>query len=148
MVEMRVSRTRMRVVSSVLLGLNACMVILFLVVRPALRDDGWSFLERQRPVRSEGEMTMTVVADGLNLALGRRAVGGWEMTSMRLYPLLNLPGYFASFFIFHVLQGFDLASSRMNSDIATVVFVIVAGIQWLSIAALCSIKRSREPAPN
>ena len=132
---MHFDRKWMKVLAVVLLGLNACFVLAFVLARPPLRSDSWSFLDRQRPSQ------MNMIADGLDFALARRPIGGWEPISVRLFLLVNVPAYFASFFTFQLLQESAAGSSRSNSDLATLVFVVLSVAQWLAVSALLSMRR-------
>ena len=72
-------------------------------------------------------MDFMVVADGLNFALFRRPLGGWETAFGHLFQLFNLVPCLASLSAFATLQSAHLASSKANSDIATLVFCGLSG---------------------
>ena len=120
----------------ILLGLNGLLVLAFVLFRAPMRDDGWAFLDRER------ESEMTVVADGIAIVLARRPIGGWESFSVRWFLLLNLPAFFASAVTFQLLQSVAIGSSRLNSDLATIVFIVIAVAQWLGVSALVSLRRT------
>lgn len=54
----------------------------FLMTRPPLDANGWAFLQKQRPRLTSTpdgtEMSVFIVPDGLNFALARRPIRGWE----------------------------------------------------------------------
>ncbi len=147
---MRVSRKRFVYFAAVLLVGYVGPMFIFLISRPPLSDDSWALLEKQRPtmrVTSSGtEMTFFIVADGLNFALARRPIGGWESASVKLYQLLNLPAFVSAHATFHALEARATGTSKLHSDIATGVFVTVGSIQWLILAAILGVRRSSDPA--
>lgn len=120
----------------------------FLIARPPLDADGWAFLERQRPrvtIAGRGTATSFFIHGGLNFALARRPIGGWEPAPVKLYQLFNLPAYVAANLTFNTLQQRRAGTSKLHSDIATAVFVLVGSVQWLAAAALLSARRSTTP---
>ena len=120
-------------------------MFVFLVSRPPLGEDGWEFLERQRPRRTttaDGtQAELFMVADGLNFALARRPIGGWESASVRVYQLLNVPAVLAAHATFNTLQARPTGTSKLHSDVATAVFVAVGSVQWLAFALILSRTR-------
>jgi hypothetical protein len=138
---------RFRIIFVTLLLAEAVACAVFVASRPAIGPDGWEFLERQRPKsNTDGSTTFTVVADALNFAIFRRPLGGWESTYGHLFQLLNVFPCLASFITFGILQTLPLTSSRLNSDIATLVFCAVAVVQFTAVATIFSIKRRKQVA--
>lgn len=112
------------------------------VSRPALSPFGWQFLEQQRPKSDQaGGVTFTAVADGLDFAIFRRPLGGWETTFGHFFLLANILPCAASMSAFQILQAIPLFSAKTNSDLATLVFCVVAVVQFAAIAGLLSIRR-------
>lgn len=111
--------------------------------RDPLTDEQWSFLENQRPHSTESGMEINFAADGLNFALARRAVGGWEPAPARAFLLANLPGYFGAHLLFATLQAQPFGTSKLHSDLATAVFATTAVGQWALVAYLVSRRRNR-----
>lgn len=148
---MRIARNRFCVLATLLLGANLIAVAIFLVSRPPLDAGGWSFLERQRPIArtsgNDSQVEMVVVADGLNFALARRPIGGWESASVRVFQLMNLPAYAAAVVTFTIFQAMPSGNARRHSDLATVVFGIVSMAQWLGVSILLSISPLVVPCP-
>lgn len=138
---MRINRRRFLALSLSILIAHVLAVGAFLWSRPRLDADGWAFLERQRPRLDADGATFFIVQDGLNFALARRPIGGWEPASVRLFQSVNLPAYSAALATFHGLQGRSGGSSKLHSDLATIVFAVVAVIQWGFISALLSLRR-------
>ncbi|HEY0142230.1 MAG TPA: hypothetical protein VGF48_15135 [Thermoanaerobaculia bacterium] len=149
---LRISRKRFIVFASVFLLGYAGPMVVFLVSRSPLNADGWAFLERQRPrltITSDGtQVAFFIVADGLNFALARRPLGGWEPVSVRLYEVLNLPAVLAAHATFNALQARPTGTSRLHSDVATAVFVAVGTVQWLVCAMLLSLRRGVNRLPG
>lgn len=139
---MRIDRKRMRIVATILLAMEAAFFSVFLLSRPALTAEEWGFLERQRPHYDETGMTMSLVADGLNFALARRAIGGWETAFGHIFILSHLPAFFTASLTFAFLQATSLGSSKLNSDLSTAVFVAVVSVQWLGVASILSLRAS------
>jgi hypothetical protein len=141
---MTISSRCFLVLASLLLTCYFVPMIVFVASRPPLDADGWAFLEKQRPKTTETangmETTFFMVADGLNFALARRPIGGWESPPIRLFQLVNLPADLAAHMTFADLEARPAGSSRLHSDIATAVFVATGAIQWLAIALVLSVR--------
>ena len=144
---MRIERRVFIGVSTFFIVLNAAAIVIFLIAREPVDDEGWQFIERQRPVTTETpdggiSTTFFIVHDGLNFALFRRQIGGWEAASVNLWILANLPAYVSAHSVFYALQMKPGGTSKQHSDIATLTCVVVVVLQWLVIAALASIRRN------
>jgi hypothetical protein len=144
---MTIRRKRFITVLAILLAPQLIAVLLFLVARAPLQPDDWQFLERQRPIvkttNDGAEATFSVMHDGLNFALARRAIGGWdESASVKLFRYINAPALIASLISFNVLQMKPGGTSRSHSDIATIIFIAVAVTQWTIVSLLLSIQRT------
>ena len=141
-----INRKTFLLLLSAFLVANGTAVIIFLGSRPSLGPAGWSFLEQQRPrIRTtEGgsEMTFTLVADGLTFALAHRPVSGWESPAFRAFQLVNMPAFAAALCTFQSLQEMPGGTSKQHSDIATVVYGVVAIAQWLILSLLLSVRPS------
>jgi hypothetical protein len=142
-----IRRKRFITVLAILLSPQLIAVLLFLIARAPLQPDHWRFLELQRPTVKTtdhgSEATFFMVHDGLNFALARRAIGGWEEpASVKLFRAINAPALIASLITFNVLQMRPGGTSRSHSDIATVIFVVVAMTQWTIVSLLLSIRRT------
>src|SRR5712692_5984493 len=124
---------------------NIVAWVAFVASRKPLDSQGWSFLELQRPkttfTSTGSETSFTLVADGLNFALARRPIGGWETAFVKLLELTNFPAFGAALASFHSLQATPHGTSQSNSDLATAVFCIVSLAQWLGISFLLSLHR-------
>ena len=107
----------------------ACFVIVF-GDRDPLTGEQWSFLEGQRPRRTESGIELRFIQDGLNFTLARRAVGGWESAAARAYLLANLPADLGAHLVFTALQSMPTGNSKLHSDLATAAFFSVAAAQW------------------
>jgi hypothetical protein len=136
---MRIKRERMKLVTTILLGMEVAFFSIFLLSRPALTADDWAVLERQRPHYDGSGTTMSVVADGLNFALAHREIGGWETPLGGVFMLTHLPALLTAMLTFNFLQAIPVGSSKLNSDLATAVFVAIAIFQWLCIASIISM---------
>lgn len=88
---------------------------------------------------------MTLVSHTLNLVLVRRPLSAYESARVRIFLIANAPAYFGSVCIFRCLQESVLMSSRLNSDITSVAFLIVSAAQWFAVSVLCSrMQRSQD----
>ena len=141
------NRKHFALLSAAFLAANGVAVIIFLASRPPLGPDSWSFLEQQRPrttsTANGSETSFMMVADGLTFALARRPVGGWESRSFRAFQVVNLPAFVAALATFQSLQAMPGGTSKAHSDIATVVFGLVALAQWLALSFLLSVRSGR-----
>jgi len=137
----------------VFLGLLATLLladvggfILVFLGREPLTEAQWSFLEAQRPKRTENGIELNSVIDGLNFALARRAVGGWETAAAKVYLLVNLPAELGAHALFSELQARPGGNSKLHSDFATAAFFTIAAAQWVLLALLLSRRRSEAEA--
>lgn len=150
LIDMHIDPRRLKIAAAILLALNGYLVFAFVLSRPPLSADEWSFLdhhrsslEQQRSAHGDAEVHMTLVSHGWNFALLRRPLSGYESMSVRLFLLANLPAYFTSFFLFQSLQESASTSSRLNSDVSSAVFAAISVAQWIALSTLFSIRRSK-----
>ena len=143
---MTINRKHFVLLLAAFLAANGTAVVVFLQSRPPLGSAGWLFLERQRPritTTADGsEMNFTLVADGLTFALDRRSILGWESRSFRAFQLANLPAFAAASGTFHAMQEIPGGTSKRNSDIATMIYGIIAIAQCVMLSLLLSIRPS------
>ena len=125
-----------------------CFILVFFGRKP-LTEAQWSFLEAQRPKRTETGIELSFMFDGLNFALARRAVGGWETAAANVYLLVNLPAELGAHALFSELQARPGGTSKLHSDLATAAFFTIAAAQWALLALLLSRRRSEaEPSES
>ena len=147
---MRISRRRFILLTVAFMVGYLGPMFVFLGSRPPLDAHGWEFLERQRPrltrTADGTHAEFFIVADGLNFALARRPIGGWESASVRAYESLNFPAVLAAHATFNALQARPTGTSKLHSDVATAVFVAVGLVQWLAVALTLSVAREARRA--
>ena len=135
---------RFQVIFAALLLAEAAACVAFVASRPAIDGAGWQFLEQQRPkVNADGGTDFMLVADGLNFAVFRRPLGGWETAYGHLFQIVNVVPCIASLTAFNALQAVPLVSSKANSDLATAVFCGVAALQFARLAKLLSRTKAK-----
>lgn len=137
---MRVDLKRYVLILLVLVGVDAAAFAVVFVPRPTIDEDGWAFLERQRPLSSSDRISSSC-HDCLNFAVFRRAFGGWETTSANLLQLANLPGFLAAESYFTNRQWQPTGTSKEHSDAATLILVMIATGQCAVFALAVSIRR-------
>jgi hypothetical protein len=138
---MRVDTRTFRRVLSILVLLDALAFALVFAPRPALTEDQWQFLERQRPTAHGG--LVGGCADCLNFAVFRRGIGGWETFSAAALQLVNLPGFLLADKVFSELQRQPSGTSRQHSDLATIVLVTTATLECALAALVLSVRGRR-----
>ena len=147
---MKLNGKRFRRILLTLLLVDAVACGAFIIFRAPLREDGWAFLEKQRPRVTETasgvEMSFTMVADGLNFAIFRRPIAGWESLTIRAFELYNVAPFLGAVASFETLQTSSFGHSKLNSDIATGVFCLLALVQFGLIALVASFAGDRRVA--
>lgn len=141
---MRVDLKRYLLIFLGLLTIDAAAFAVVFVPRPPLDDDGWAFLERQRPFMSQ-DGSFFVCHDCLNFALFRRGFGGWENASAMLLQQANLPGFMAAQAYFSNRQWQRTGTSKGHSDAATVILLVISVAQCALLALIPSLRRSVRP---
>lgn len=138
---MRVHGRRFVLIFLSLLALDAAAFAFVFVPRTAIDDDGWAFLERQRPFASSPG-SFFLCHDCLNFAVFRRGIGGWETASAKTLELANLPGFAAAQAYFRNRQRQPTGTSQEHSDAATLILVMISTSQCALLALPASLRRN------
>ncbi|MBC7819886.1 MAG: hypothetical protein IAG10_23635, partial [Planctomycetaceae bacterium] len=137
---MRVDLKRYVLILLVLVGIDVTAFAIVFAPRPTLDDDGWAFLERQRPSVSSDRISSSC-HDCLNFAVFRRGFGGWETAAANLLQLANLPGFLAAESYFTNRQWQPSGTSKEHSDAATLILIVISAAQCAVLALVGSIRR-------